>query len=78
MDFQFIGQEIYRLIESLYPICRSITGDGFRESMRILKDQIPLELHEDPFRHAGVRLGCPTGMEYSGCVCDEFEGRKNH
>jgi len=48
MDFQFIGQEIYRLIENLYPICRSITGDGFRTSMRILKDQIPLELHEVP------------------------------
>jgi aminopeptidase-like protein len=48
MDSQFVGQEIYQLIETLYPICRSITGDGFRESMQILKEHIPVELHEVP------------------------------
>lgn len=48
MDSQFVGQEIYQLIETLYPICRSITGDGFRESMQILKSHIPLDLHEVP------------------------------
>jgi aminopeptidase-like protein len=48
MDSYNLGQEIYGLIESLYPICRSITGDGFRRSMRILQNQIPLELHEVP------------------------------
>ena len=48
MDIQSIGQEIYQLIESLYPICRSITGDGFRQSMQLLKSHIPLTLHEVP------------------------------
>lgn len=48
MDSLSIGQEIYQLIENLYPICRSITGNGFRESMQILKNHIPLELHEVP------------------------------
>ena len=48
MDSNNVGQEIYSLIESLYPICRSITGDGFRRSMRILQNQIPLEMHEVP------------------------------
>jgi len=48
MDVHSVGQEIYQLIESLYPICRSITGNGFRESMRILKNHIPLDLHEIP------------------------------
>ncbi|MGZ9165650.1 MAG: DUF4910 domain-containing protein [Anaerolineales bacterium] len=48
MDSQAVGKEIYELIEALYPICRSITGNGFRESMRILKDHVPLELHEVP------------------------------
>ena len=43
-----IGQEIYQLIETLYPICRSITGDGFRQSMQILQKHIPLELREIP------------------------------
>lgn len=48
MDSQSVGQEIYQLIQTLFPICRSITGDGFRESMKILKDHILLDLHEIP------------------------------
>lgn len=48
MDAQFVGKEIYQSIETLYPICRSITGNGFRESMKILKNYIPIELHEVP------------------------------
>ncbi len=39
---------MYRLISELYPICRSITGDGLRETLRILQRQIPLELSEIP------------------------------
>jgi aminopeptidase-like protein len=41
-----IGNDIYQLIEELYPICRSITGNGFRTSMQIVKKHLPLELHE--------------------------------
>ena len=29
--------EIYSLMEELYPICRSITGEGVRKSLKILK-----------------------------------------
>ena len=43
-----IGQAKDRLIEDLYPICRSITGNGLRETRRSVQGQIPLELHEVP------------------------------
>jgi len=43
-----IGDQIYQLIEELYPICRSITGDGVRQSLRILQEYIPLEILEIP------------------------------
>lgn len=43
-----IGQEMYRLIADLYPICRSITGNGFRESLHRIQDHIPLTVHEVP------------------------------
>src|SRR5713226_2699589 len=39
---------MYQLITKLYPICRSITGDGFRKSLRIIKQNIPLDVHEVP------------------------------
>jgi len=48
MDTQSVGLEIYQLIENLYPICRSITGDGFRGTMQILQGYIPIQLHEVP------------------------------
>lgn len=42
------GQAMYRLIGQLYPICRSITGNGFRETLSGIREQIPLEVHEVP------------------------------
>ena len=39
---------IYNLIETLYPICRSITGNGVRETLNIIKNHIPIEIKEEP------------------------------
>ena len=43
-----VGQAMYELTSRLYPICRSITGDGVRASLRILQDIIPLKIREVP------------------------------
>ena len=43
-----IGHEMQRLIAELYPICRSITGDGFRETLQAIRRYIPLEVVEVP------------------------------
>lgn len=43
-----VGDHMYRLIERLYPICRSITGDGVRQTLEILREIIPLEVSEVP------------------------------
>ncbi|MEH2212553.1 DUF4910 domain-containing protein [Nostoc sp.] len=43
-----ISLEIYQLISDLYPICRSITGDGFRETLKILQQHLSLSVHEVP------------------------------
>lgn len=42
------GSELYRLIAELYPICRSITGNGFRDTLHLLGRHIPLTIHEVP------------------------------
>jgi len=48
LESSSLGDEIYSMIRELYPICRSITGAGFRETLgRILKE-IPLDVHEVP------------------------------
>jgi len=43
-----LGQDIYDLIARLYPICRSITGEGVRDTLRVLREHIPLKIHEVP------------------------------
>jgi aminopeptidase-like protein len=43
-----LGRQMYELIEELYPLCRSITGDGVRNTLGILKQHIPLDVHEVP------------------------------
>nr|AIF11891.1 aminopeptidase domain-containing protein [uncultured marine thaumarchaeote KM3_53_H02] len=41
-----IGTEMYDMMVKLYPICRSITGDGVRKTLDIISEQVPLEKHE--------------------------------
>lgn len=46
LDHTSIGEEIFALAAKLYPICRSITGDGVRETLSYLGQHIPLEVQE--------------------------------
>ena len=39
---------MHALVERLYPLCRSITGDGVRTTLDVLADSIPLTVHEIP------------------------------
>jgi aminopeptidase-like protein len=43
-----LGKEIYNFMVELYPICRSITGEGVRETLRAIRKRISLEMHEVP------------------------------
>jgi len=47
-DSNSAGEAMMSLIRRLYPICRSITGDGLRQTLRIVGEQIPLQLIEVP------------------------------
>lgn len=47
-DFEGLGHELHALIAELYPICRSITGDGVRETLRRLQRFVPLVIREVP------------------------------
>ena len=47
------GQRMHALAERLFPLCRSITGDGLRESLRMLSEKIPIEIKAVP---SGTRV----------------------
>ena len=42
------GDRMHGLIRELYPVCRSITGDGVRRTLDHLQNFIPLQVHEVP------------------------------
>jgi aminopeptidase-like protein len=42
------ADSMYALVQELYPICRSITGDGVRQSLEILARHVPLSITELP------------------------------
>ena len=43
--------KMYNLLKQLFPICRSITGNGVRETLAILKKEVPeLQIYEVPSR----------------------------
>lgn len=43
-----VGRSMHDLIARLYPICRSMTGDGVRATLDIIGELLPLERHEVP------------------------------
>jgi aminopeptidase-like protein len=48
MDREDLGSALHQLVVDLYPICRSITGDGVRQSLARIQKRIPIEVHEVP------------------------------
>ncbi|MBL8692101.1 MAG: DUF4910 domain-containing protein [Rhodospirillaceae bacterium] len=44
-----IGHDMHAFVARLFPICRSLTGEGTRETLRIIKGHLPdLSIHEVP------------------------------
>ena len=48
VDDENLGQAMMALMARLFPICRSITGDGVRQTLDILQESISLRVHEVP------------------------------
>ena len=43
-----VGFDLHSFVAELYPICRSITGNGVRETLARIAQRIPLVVHEVP------------------------------
>ena len=48
LDFRECGTAMHAWMAEVFPLCRSITGDGLRETLAILGEHIPLTLFEVP------------------------------
>jgi aminopeptidase-like protein len=48
LDLDALGSDMLRFVEELFPICRSITGDGIRQTLELIGKRIPLDIREVP------------------------------
>ena len=47
-DYSDIGQQLHAFVELMYPVCRSITGQGVRDTLEMVREKIPLTIHQVP------------------------------
>lgn len=71
------GQEMYKLCEELFPICRSLTGDGVRQTFDILKRECPdLNIYEVPTGSKVFDWTIPQEWNIKGGYLEDENGDK--
>jgi aminopeptidase-like protein len=73
---QDIGEEIFSFAAEIYPICRSITGNGVRETLRAISAHVPLEMHEVPTGTSVFDWVIPQEWNISGAYIKNERGEK--
>jgi aminopeptidase-like protein len=71
-----MGSQIDELIRELYPICRSITGEGVRQTLRIIQKHMPLEIHEVPTGTSVFDWTIPKEWNIRDAYIQNSEGEK--
>ncbi len=70
------GQVMMALVEELFPICRSITGNGVRQTLSILQHRIPLEVNEVPSGTAVLDWTVPREWNIRGAYIARRDGSR--
>ncbi len=71
------GEKIFALAQKLYPINRSLTGDGVRETLKIISDLLPnLIIHEIPSGTRAFDWTVPKEWKINDAYIIDPEGKK--
>ena len=75
-NYDDIGKEIYALASELFPICRSITGNGVRQTLKIINEIINLNLHEVPSQTQVFDWNVPKEWNIRDAYIKDQKGNK--
>ena len=70
------GADMMRFIEELYPVCRSITGDGVRSTLARVDREIPLSITEVPTGTRVFDWTVPKEWNVRGGYLDGPDGKR--
>jgi aminopeptidase-like protein len=70
------GAALHALVERLYPMCRSMTGQGVRDTLAILGKEIPLEVHEVPSGTAVLDWTVPKEWNVRDAFVKDSKGER--
>jgi aminopeptidase-like protein len=76
VDTAAAGRQIYDLIARLYPVCRSLTGDGVRQTLAILNEYITLSISEVPTGTQVFDWTVPKEWNIRDAFVKDARGRK--
>jgi aminopeptidase-like protein len=76
IDRNRVGANMFRLISECYPICRSITGNGVRETLKLINNIIPLKIHEVPSGTQVFDWEIPNEWNIAKAYIKDSTGRK--
>ena len=76
VDGRGAGDDMYHLVTELYPICRSITGNGVRKTLDVIKTHIDLVVHEVPTGTQVFDWAIPREWNISDAYVKDRRGKK--
>ncbi len=76
MSDQPVGEAMFGLIEELYPICRSITGNGVRKTLARIGEVVPLDVYEVPTGTQVFDWTVPREWNIEEAYIEDRDGRR--
>jgi aminopeptidase-like protein len=76
VDPETIGRQLHECIADLYPICRSITGEGVRETLRRLQRVTPITVREVPSGSAAFDWTVPLEWNVRDAFVKNSKGER--